>query len=86
MERKTPKGKNILFLGGGAGFFTKSLVYPYCREKAALEWTSDYLDYASAFKNRQGNDRERGISPHTMKYGKYKNNPYLFGPCEVKIQ
>lgn len=76
-------GKCLMTFGGGAGFFTKSLAYPYLGEKEGLRWTSRQLQFA--FGNHQ-HKNDNIISPRTMKYGQYKNKLYNFGTCEVTIQ
>ncbi|MBP3655954.1 MAG: type III-A CRISPR-associated RAMP protein Csm5 [Clostridia bacterium] len=77
-------GQNTLYIGGGAGFFTKSLAYPYLGEEQGLVYTSEYL--ARAFrKHYHDRDKALGISPRTMKYGRFKGRLYSFGACEVII-
>ena len=79
-----PEGA-ILRMGGGAGFFGKSLAYPYLGERNGLIWVSDRL--ARSFsKHHHERDRQLGISPRTMKYGRYQNKFHSFGVCEVSIQ
>ncbi len=79
-------GKCLMTFGGGAGFFTKSLAYPYLGEDEGLMWTSNFL-HQSFYKHHHDSDpRNFGISPHTMKYAKYQNKLYSFGTCEVSIQ
>lgn len=75
----------ILRMGGGAGFFTKSLAYPYLGTKAGLIWVSGRL--ADSFKKHgHNNDPVLGISPHIMKYGRHQMALYEFGVCEVSIR
>lgn len=79
-----PSG-TVLRMGGGSGFFTKSLAYPYLGEKNGLVWVSNRL--ATSFRaHRHDEDPQLGISPRTMKYGRYRNKFYTFGLCEVSIQ
>ncbi|MBR5288623.1 MAG: type III-A CRISPR-associated RAMP protein Csm5 [Clostridia bacterium] len=81
-----PLGRqNTLYIGGGAGFFTKSMAYPYLGEQRGLAYTSDYL--ARVFrKHYHERDRVLGISPRTLKYGKFNRRLYGFGACEVSIK
>lgn len=79
-----PAGENILYIGGGAGFFGKSLVYPYLGEERGLDWTAAYL--TGAFKNHHHDkDRSLGISPRTLKYAKYCQRLCSVGACRVEI-
>ncbi len=79
-----PSG-HMMRLGGGAGFFTKSLAYPYLGKQQGLIYTSGQL--ARFFRaHRHEKDPQLGISPRTMKYGAYRGKYYAFGLCEVNIQ
>lgn len=76
--------ENAILLGGGAGFFSKTLAYPYFGDRAG-EMVQDYL--ASVFR-RHGHERDLnryGISPRTMKYARYEGKLYPMGLCEVSI-
>ena len=91
MKFKQPVGaadivcKNCLFLGGGAGFFSKSLVYPYLGAERGLKKTVEIM--RSAFRNhRHEGDEYKGISPHTLKYTQYGKAFYLMGMCGVEIR
>lgn len=84
-DRVPLAGRNLLYIGGGAGFFTKSLAYPYLGEQRGLAYTSEYL--ARAFrKHDHERDKALGISPRTLKYGKLNRRLYSFGACEVSIK
>ena len=75
---------NAILLGGGAGFFSKTLAYPYFGGSAA-GMVRDHM--ANTFR-RHGHDRDLdrwGISPRTMKYARYKGELYPMGLCEVAI-
>ena len=80
-----PTGRNLLMLGGGVGFFSKSLVYPYLGEEKGLRWTANQLSYA--FRNHHHErDIALGVSPRTLKYGRYRQKLHAFGVCEVTIR
>ena len=73
-----------LILGGGAGFFSKSLAYPYLGEKLGLRWTADQM--TQMFRgHKHERDAENGISPHTMKYARFNGRFYPYGYCGVSI-
>ena len=75
---------NSILLGGGAGFFSKTLAYPYFGGRAG-EMVQDFM--ANTFR-RHGHERDLdryGISPHTMKYAMYEGDLYPMGLCEVSI-
>lgn len=76
--------ENSLILGGGAGFFSKSLVYPYLGYEKALQKTAEQMQRQFR-KHHHNQDAALGISPHTMEYTKYKAAYYPMGLCEVEI-
>ncbi len=77
--------RNLLYLGGGAGYFSKTLTYPYLGDRNGLETTSALL--ARSFRrHRHEEDVAVGISPHMEKYGRVNDQLYHFGVCEVSIQ
>lgn len=77
-------GNNILYLGGGAGFFSKTLIYPYLGEAQGLAATASYL--SDKFRaHHHDRDLTLGIAPHTMKYGRFHGRYYDFGACEVTL-
>lgn len=82
----SPPLQNCLILGGGAGFFSKSLAYPYLGEKNGLEWTAEEM---SRQFQKHGHQKDRDsyrISPHTAKYAGYGQKLYPYGICEVTLQ
>lgn len=73
-----------LILGGGTGFFSKSLAYPYLGEELGLRWTADQM--TQMFRgHKHERDVENGISPHTMKYARFNGRFYPYGYCGVSI-
>ena len=77
---------NRLRLGGGSGFFSKSLVYPYLGEEKGMEVTAEMMQ-RNFRRHRHDKDIEKyHISPHTMEYAKYQGKYYPMGVCEVEIQ
>ena len=74
-----------LLLGGGSGYFSKTLAYPYLGEKRALPWVADQMAQ-KARKHGHEKDIQLGISPHTAKYGRYDGQLYPFGACEVSFR
>lgn len=72
-----------LILGGGAGFFSKTLAYPYWGAEEALQRVSNRLD-RSFPKHHHKSDQE--ISPRMLKYAQYCGELYPYGVCEVDIR
>ncbi len=74
-----------LILGGGSGFFAKTLVYPYLGKEKAVDVTAQAMQ-RSFRKHKHEKDPELGISPHTMEYTNYGGENYPMGLCEVSIR
>lgn len=75
--------QNCLILGGGAGFFSKTITYPYLKN-GALPHVASYM--TSRFPgHHHDSDVVNGISPHMLKYTQYQGKLYPFGVCEVSI-
>ena len=77
--------QDVLILGGGSGFFAKSLAYPYLGVQEGMRYTEQIMKEQFP---RHGHEKDRsvhGISPHMMKYGKYQGQLYPYGVCEVRI-
>ena len=78
--------QNCLIIGGGSGFFSKSLAYPYLGLHEGMRFTEKTM--SEQFR-RHGHDKDiskHGISPHMMKYGKYESALYPYGVCGVTIE
>lgn len=72
-----------LIFGGGAGFFSKSLLYPYFGKERAVEITSELME-----RKYSGHkcDIEQGISPRTLKYTKFRQKLLPLGVCKIEIK
>lgn len=72
-----------LYLGGGAGYLSKTITYPMGGREA--------LPLVSLLMKRQfprghhDNDTKLGISPHILKGTYYNNRFYRMGRCSVEI-
>lgn len=77
-------GGGNLYLGGGSGFVSKTVLYPLLGERG-LRRTSEIL--AQQFRNHKHNqDIRRGVSPRTLKCTKYQNRLYEMGACTMEIE
>lgn len=75
---------DTLLLGGGTGFFSKTLSYPYLGETEGMAFAIHELGRTFR-KHHHEEDRKDGISPRTMKYALYQGQLYPYGSCEVSI-
>jgi CRISPR-associated protein Csm5 len=72
-----------LYLGGGAGFVSKTFVYVYAMdEDKGLRVTAEILNKQFP-RHHHSADVSKGVSPHTLKYTSYNGRLYPFGRCEV---
>ncbi|MDD5859319.1 MAG: type III-A CRISPR-associated RAMP protein Csm5 [Eubacteriales bacterium] len=79
-------GSHLLFLGGGSGFFSKTLTYPYYGDEALNIVIRAMRKSKTARKHHHENDEGLGISPRTMKYTEWGGRRYPFGLCKVTIE
>lgn len=77
-------GGGNLYLGGGSGFVSKTVLYPLLGERG-LRRTGEIL--SQQFRNHRHNqDIRRGVSPHTLKCTKYQSRLYEMGACTMEIE
>lgn len=73
-----------LIMGGGSGFFSKTLAYQYWEWDDAVRNISQNM--ANVFKkHKHEKDSEIGISPHMLKYTRYRGNLVPMGICGVEL-
>ena len=73
-----------LFLGGGSGYFSKTVTAPWLKEDA-LHYIASWL--TAQFGAKNSNDETRyGISPHMLKYTWVGNRLLPFGLCKVELR
>jgi CRISPR-associated protein Csm5 len=70
-----------LYIGGGAGFLSKTFVYAMDENKA-LKFTSKIMQALFA-RHFHKNDEANGVSPHTLKCTAYNGQIYQMGKCRV---
>ncbi|OUM19580.1 type III-A CRISPR-associated RAMP protein Csm5 [Butyricicoccus porcorum] len=77
---------SFLILGGGSGFFSKNLIYPFYKDtpQKAVKEVSHILS-RSFKKHGHENDHNIGISPHTQKLTEYMGEEYALGLCRVEL-
>ena len=85
IDANAPTRGAYLFLGGGSGFFSKTLVYPYMGYDRALGEVSRMMQKSFCKHKHEYDVSEHGISPHMLKYGRTARELHEFGLCEVKL-
>ena len=76
-------GDSSVWLGGGSGFHTKTIINSLFEEKQALSATTSILSKKKDSKNRR--DAELGVSPHILKCTEFEGKRYQFGQCRMEI-
>ncbi len=76
-------GNSTVWLGGGSGFHTKTIINSVFEEKQALSATTSILSKKKDSKNRR--DAELGVSPHILKCTEFEGKRYQFGQCRMEI-
>jgi len=79
---------DMLILGGGTGFFSKTIVYETLDYDSAVSKLSDFFMSETKAKkipeeHRHNLDKDFGVSPHTMKYTEYYKNLVPMGICSI---
>ena len=80
-QRPTFK-KGIVWLGGGAGYCTKTVSYPLLQEEG-LDFVSAIL--AKNFSNYHDRDKELGVSPRTTPIFTQSNHTYDQGMGKIEL-
>lgn len=85
-----PENGNLIYVGGGVGFLSKTVVYSLFKKRDdAVKVTSVILDNTDS-KEKRGKHREDpqkyGVSPHTRKCTTYDGRLYDFGLCRIDFQ
>lgn len=86
-------GGNMLYMGGGSGFITKTAVYSLFKERSrAVKVASVILDNIDSkvdgikVGNHLKDPLRYTVSPHTRKLTKYMDNDYEFALCKIEIK
>ena len=81
------RGKpNTVFLGGGSGFVSKTVVYPMFGEREGIEITKDIFDRTGVPQDHKHyKDTRMRVSPHILKCTRYQGKEYMMGQCEIDI-
>jgi CRISPR-associated protein Csm5 len=78
-------GERTLYLGGGAGFATKTVVYPLFGAEEGAVMTAEILKNTTPRNHRHENDAALGVSPRMKKCASYGGTVHEFGACKFDI-
>lgn len=75
-----------VFLGGGSGFVSKTMIYSLFEGKDSVQVTKDIFEKTNVPKeHKHYKDLRLGVSPHILKCTRYNGKEYMMGQCEINI-
>ncbi len=75
-----------VYLGGGAGFVSKTFIYPLLGERQGLKTTMGIFQATKVPREHKHNrDLEYGVSPHIVKCTRYQGQCLEMGKCRLEI-
>lgn len=77
--------EDVVWLGGGAGFLTKTVLYPMLGQKNGVR-TAVALFEHTVTGAKHTKDISEGISPHMLKCTEYKGKVYHMGQCHLIVE
>lgn len=88
-KRMEHAGDNMMLLGGGVGYVSKTNTYSVLGENGVdtvSKIIDNTLNYKQKKEHKHEKDKRLGVSPHILKCTKYHNQLYEMGYCSWKIQ
>jgi len=84
-KNKFPYDARDIYLGGGAGYVSKTVLYVLLSGREGLRKASEILN---ANFRQHGHDRDeaRGVSPHVLKCTRWNGRLYELGVCTIAIE
>lgn len=74
-----------VYLGGGAGFVSKTIVYPLFGKKEGVLFARDVFDKTKVPReHKHYKDVQWNVSPHILKCTRYQGTLYQMGLCNLK--
>lgn len=77
---------NTMWIGGGAGFLTKTVTYPLLGYQEGLKTTAKIMERLTPVKHGHSSDVKNGISPHTCKMALHKKKLFQMGRVDLQIR
>lgn len=80
---------NTVWVGGGTGFATKTVLYALFGEKKGIEAAMEVFKYTlpeRVYKeHKHFSDKLLGVSPHVLKCTQYRGKRYHIGECKLIV-
>ena len=86
--RRGTKEKNVVWLGGGCGFLSKTVIYPMFGKDAVKVVDNIYRNTlgSSYVKHKHTRDLSLKLSPHVCKCTRYQGKLYDMGMGRIEYQ
>ena len=88
-QRKFPRNEkgndNTVFLGGGSGFVSKTMIYALFGQEGTRVTTMIFDKTRVPREHKHYQDTRLGVSPHILKCTKYNGKEYMMGQCELTL-
>lgn len=81
--RQDRKSDQTVFVGGGSGFVSKTVVYSLLEEREAVPVVREIFRKTGASMGRE--NIRLNVSPRILKCTRYQGKEYMMGQCELKI-
>lgn len=80
-----PRGQEV-YLGGGCGFVSKTIIYPMFQKKEGVRITKTIFEKTGVPRvHKHDRDIQLGVSPHILKCTRYRGKLMQMGLCSLKI-
>ena len=80
-----PAPSDTVYLGGGVGFVTKTIIYPAFGKDSPGIIADIFNNTKVPANHNHADDRRLGVSPHIVKCTRYMGKSVQMGPCTLSI-
>lgn len=80
-------GEDRVYIGGGSGFVSKTVIYPLLGKNAGIDAAMQIFEKTGVPRQHlHYKDRQYGASPHILKGTRYNGKLYQMGLCKLEIK
>ena len=84
--KMAPGKSDSVYLGGGVGFVSKTMIYPMFGYQDGLDMTVSVFNGTSVpGEHKHYQDKSKGASPHVLKTTRYNGKLYQMGECRWRF-
>lgn len=78
--------ENVIWLGGGAGYVSKTVVYALFDREGVRMVSRIFQKTNVPREHKHNQDISKGVSPHILKLTHYQGKRYQFGECAIELK